>query len=135
MKTKFDSKTLSDWRDRSVSDVTVDFVAGGCAGTKISVSEGAPAGTGYESAEVSGFRMHFASDRKELLFSASVTKVSANGKTKWMIASAGVKSRCDCGSSFATDAAVRPVPKIDLSAYFAKKKARERTLSEDGATP
>lgn len=74
----------------------MDFVAGGCAGTKIRVEENPFETDGLAMIETDSITVFCANSDWEKLEGARITGV--NGE--WIFASASVKNRCGCGTSF-----------------------------------
>lgn len=94
---KFDPASLNDWKNRGITNVTVELFSSGCAGTKVRVLEGMPSEvTGWIAIQSASITMHMRESEYPKFENARLTRV--NGK--WILASEQVKSRCGCGSSF-----------------------------------
>lgn len=91
-----DRNTISDFKNREISNVKIFFYTSGCAGTKVWIEEN-PDFNDLELFEnIEWINIYSSLEDIEKLRWGTITKVM----WKFIFSSNVVKSRCGCGSSF-----------------------------------
>ncbi|MBP6981554.1 hypothetical protein KBB25_02160 [Candidatus Gracilibacteria bacterium] len=91
----FDQKTIQDWKERNIREISLSVINKGCAGQKILVTEERNQFF-IEQGSQDGITLWIDSEYKKFFEGARITHVG----TKWIVASNEVNTRCGCGSSF-----------------------------------
>lgn len=93
----FDSRTLSDWQARGITDVSCFLVNRGCAGEKVQIQEGIEQTMDTRSIGQNSITFHTRSSEADFFRDIRITQ---SGK-KWIVSGDVVNTHCGCGSSFA----------------------------------
>ena len=96
MLTKLDPYTSAEFVAQGVTDVNVDIIASGCAGSKIAVSARTSEDMRIPSETHNGVRLWVLPEHVELLDGAQI----ARAKGKYFLVTKKIQARCGCGTSF-----------------------------------
>ena len=92
----FDSRTISDWQTRGITDVSCFLIARGCAGEKVQVIEGIEADMDNSESNKHGITFHTRASESTFFQGIRITYVWQ----KWIVSWDNVNTHCGCGSSF-----------------------------------
>ncbi len=93
----FDSRTISDWQTRGITDVSCFLVARGCAGEKVQVEEWISPWMDTKTIGQNSITFHTRTSESDFFESIRITR----SWSKWIVSGDAVNTHCGCGSSFA----------------------------------
>ncbi|MBP6920967.1 hypothetical protein KBB89_00250 [Candidatus Gracilibacteria bacterium] len=93
---RLDRHSCSDFLAQGITEVNIDIVHAGCAGSKISLSPRAFSDERMQSENFQGITFWVVPEAVSLLDGAQI----ARAKGKYYLVSEKIQSRCGCGTSF-----------------------------------
>jgi Fe-S cluster assembly iron-binding protein IscA len=93
---QFDKRTLDDWKQRDIADVSYFLIERGCAGQKVAVFEEISPDMDHRYTGQENITFHTRSIETDFFSDIRITHAGS----KWIVSGNAINTHCGCGSSF-----------------------------------